>query len=127
MPITHVSDEDLELYFLGRLMPEQISTIESHLTDCSVCTGRLSNVTGRFLRMLTLSSRRISNYDGIEKRREHRIPTDNPGQIQTFSPFSPTKIQVQMMDVSRNGLKVHTPVLSRGGPLSKYILRRQLY
>src|ERR1700692_3083622 len=70
VPITHVSDEDLELYFLGRLPSEQISTIESHLTDCSSCTDRLSNVTGLFLKMLTLNNRRIGNYEGIEKRRE---------------------------------------------------------
>ena len=115
MPITHVSNEDLELYFLGRLPSDQLSAVESHLTDCSFCTNRLSNVTGVFLKILKLKNRRVENYEGIEKRREHRVPFDGPGQMQAFSPFSPTKFRVQILDVSRNGLKVRTPeFVSRG-------------
>src|ERR1700693_6275978 len=102
MLIVHVSDEDLELYFLGRLPSNQISTVESHLTDCTSCTGRLSNVTGVFLKILKLKNRHPGNYEGIEKRREHRVPFDGPGRMQAFSPFSPAKTQVQVMNVSRN-------------------------
>lgn len=109
MPLTHVSDEDLELYFLGRLPLDQQSTVESHLTDCSSCTDRLSDVTGVFLKILQFKNRHVGNYAGFEKRREHRVPFDGYGQIQTFSPFSPAKFRVQIMDVSRNGLKVRTP------------------
>jgi len=105
----HVSDEDLELYFLGRLPADQLSAVESHLTDCSFCTNRLSNVTGVFLTILKLKNRHVENYEGMEKKREHRVPFDGPGQMQVFSPFSPAKFRVQILDVSRNGLKVRTP------------------
>lgn len=65
MPIMHVSDEDLELYFLGRLPSDQVSAVESHLTECSSCTNRLSNVTGVFLKLLKLKNRHPGNYEGI--------------------------------------------------------------
>jgi hypothetical protein len=105
----HVSDEDLELYFLARLPSDQLSAVESHLTDCSSCTSRLSDVLGLFRKTLTSNKRHLGNYEGTEKRREHRIPSDESSQMQTFSPFSPAKIRVQIIDVSQNGLKVHTP------------------
>jgi hypothetical protein len=122
----HVSESDLELYFLGRLPSEQLSVVESHLTDCSSCTSKLSNVTGLFLKLLTLNNRHLGNYEGIEKRREHRIPTDYPGQLQTFSPFSPTKIRVQMTDVSRNGLRVRTPQFVARGAIVQVLIKEAI-
>ena len=71
--------------------------------------SRLSDVLGLFLKTLTLNNRHLGNYEGTEKRREHRIPSDESSQMQTFSPFSPAKIRVQIIDVSQHGLKVHTP------------------
>jgi hypothetical protein len=108
MPIMHVSREDLELYLLARLPEHQLSVVESHLTNCSSCMSRLSEVAGLAFRILRLSSR-LGDYGGTEKRREHRIPADDPGQMQVFSPFSLEKIRVQITDISRNGLKVRMP------------------
>src|SRR5579871_5314884 len=104
----HLSDEDLELYLLARLPEHQLSVVESHVANCSSCLGRLSEVAGLAFRGLSLSSR-LRDYDGTEKRREHRIPAEGHGQMQVFSPFSPEKIRVQIADISRNGLKVRTP------------------
>jgi PilZ domain len=126
MPIMHVSEEDLELYFLGRLPSDQLSAVESHLTDCSSCTNRLSNVTGVFLKLLKLKNRHQGNYEGIEKRREHRIPLDSPGQMQAFSPFSPEKFRVQMMDVSRNGLKLRTPQFVARGAMVQVVIEEAI-
>ena len=126
MPIMHVSEEDLELYFLGRLPSDQLSAVESHLTDCRSCTNRLSNVTGVFLKLLKLKNRHLGNYEGIEKRREHRVPIDSPGQMQAFSPFSPEKFRVQMMDVSRNGLKLRTPQFVARGAMVQVIIEEAL-
>jgi hypothetical protein len=104
----HISDEDLELYILARLPAHQASALESHLTGCGSCTARLSEVAEVTFKVIRLNTRQRGDYAGAEKRREHRIPSDDPGQMQTFSPFSPAKIQVQIMDVSRNGLKLRT-------------------
>src|ERR1700684_3363700 len=105
----HVSEEYLELYFLGRLPSDQLSAVEFHLTDCSSCTNQLSDATGIFLKLLKLKNRHLGDYEGIEKRRQHRVPFDSSGKMQAFSPFSPEKFRVQMVDVSRNGLKLRTP------------------
>jgi hypothetical protein len=126
MPIIHLSDEDLELYFLGRLSSDQRSAVESHLPECSSCTTRLFNVTGVFLKLLKLKNRHPENYEGIEKRREHRFPFDRPGQMQSFSPFSAAKFQVQMMDVSRNGLKVRTPQFVARGAMVQVVLEEAI-
>jgi hypothetical protein len=104
----HVSHEDLELYLLARLPSHQLTVVESHLTDCGSCTSRLAEVAGLSFRILKLS-RRLGHYGGAEKRREHRIPADDPGRMQMFSPFSLAKFRVRITDVSRNGLKVRTP------------------
>ena len=122
----HVSDADLELFFLGRLPPDQLSVAESHLTDCNSCTSRLSDVLGLFLKTLTLNNRHLANYDGTEKRREHRIPCGISGQMQAFSPFAPTKIRVQMTDVSRNGLKVRTTQFVGRGAIVRVLIREAI-
>lgn len=36
----HVSDEDLELYCLGRATNEQLAPIEEHLLECPGCLAR---------------------------------------------------------------------------------------
>lgn len=122
----HVSDADLELFFLGRLPPDQLSVAESHLSDCSSCTSRLSDVLGLFLKTLTLNNRHLKNYDGTEKRREHRIPCDLAGQLQAFSPFSPAKIRVQMTDVSRNGVKVLTTQFVGRGAIVRVLIKEAI-
>jgi hypothetical protein len=126
MPIMHVSEEDLELYFLGRLPSDQLSAVEFHLTDCSSCTNQLSDATGVFLKLLKLKNRHLGNYEGIEKRREHRVPFDSPGKMQAFSPFSPEKFRVQMMDVSRNGLKLRTPQFVARGAMVQVVIEEAI-
>ena len=122
----HLSDENLELFFHGRLSSDGLSATESHLTDCSSCTNRLSNVSGVFLRILKLKNQRLGSYEGIEKRREHRVPFDSPGQMQAFSPFSPAKFRVQMLDVSRNGLKVRTPQFVARGAMVQVVIEEAI-
>src|SRR5579871_3042687 len=126
MALVHVHDEDLELYLLGRLPGKQVSAVESHLTDCSSCTSRLSDVAGIAFQLIRLGNRQLGSYEGTEKRREHRIPTDDEGQLQAFSPFSPAKIRVQIVDVSRNGLKVHTPLSMGRGTIVQVRLKEAI-
>lgn len=122
----HVSDEDLELYFLGRLPSDQLPAVESHLTNCRSCTQRLSNVTGVFLKILKLKNQQPGNYEGMEKRREHRVPFNSPGRMQSFSPFSPAKFRVHVMDVSRNGLKIRTPQFVARGAMVQVIIEEAI-
>jgi|ERR1700722_1359721 len=123
MSETHVQDDDLELYLLARLPFDRLPALESHLIGCSSCRSRLSAVAGFAFRILKLVDRHIGNYAGTEKRREHRIPTDDAGTMQWFSPFSPAKIPVQITDISRNGLKVHTPRSPERGHIVQVVFK----
>jgi hypothetical protein len=43
--------------------------------------------------------------------------------MQAFSPFSITKLPVQITDISRNGLKVHTPQFIARGTIVQVVFR----
>jgi hypothetical protein len=126
MPLSHVRDEDLELYLLGRLPSDRLFDVESHLMICNSCTSRLSTAAGFTFRLLKLVDRHIANYGGNEKRREHRIPTDHPGKMQSFSPFSLEKIPIQIRDISRNGLKVQTPQFAERGTIVQIVFKNAI-
>jgi len=38
--MSHISDEDLELYCLGRATNEQLAPVEQHLLRCPACLER---------------------------------------------------------------------------------------
>ena len=123
MPTAHLDNDDLERYLLGQLASDKLSAVESHLVSCSSCTTQLSTTAGFAFRLFKLANRYIGNYTGNEKRREHRIPTDDAGQMQSFSPFSLTKIPIQIMDISRNGLKVQTPHFAGPGTIVQVVFK----
>jgi hypothetical protein len=123
MSLTHVGDEELECYLLGSLPTDEVSAIESHLIDCTSCKAKLSATAGFAFRLLKLSSRQIGSYEGNERSREHRIPTDDPAKMQTFNPFSPEKIPIKVTDVSRNGLKVHSPQFAEQGTIVQVVFK----
>jgi len=123
MPLAHIDNEDLERYLLGQISSDKLSDVEPHLVGCGSCASRLSTAAGFAFRLFKLANRYIDNYAGNEKRREHRIPTDEPGQMQIFSPFSIETIPIQIRDISRNGLKVHTPRLAERGTIVQVIFK----
>ena len=42
----HIHEDDLELYNAGRLEPERIAALESHLSGCQDCQERLRQCVG---------------------------------------------------------------------------------
>jgi hypothetical protein len=104
----HVPDDDLGLYLVGQLPSHRIACVESHLAECSSCVTRLSNLALLDHPLSRLSDLQGGEHGGIEKRRELRIPCDDPGEMQTFSPYSLVKTPVLITDFSRNGLRVRT-------------------
>ena len=103
----HPSDKELEMYALERLLPEQASKVEPHLAVCSECAGKLPELVG-FALTLRAITRRQESRNG-ERRREQRIPTDEPGRMRLLSPFSPDTFEIRVLNVSRNGLGVSVP------------------
>src|SRR5271155_5994417 len=92
---THINDEPLERYLLGGLQAEDLSAVESHLIDCASGTSRLCAAVGFPFLNLRNWSGHLGNYEGTEKRREHRIHTEDSGQLQA-------KIPIQMANISQN-------------------------
>jgi hypothetical protein len=123
MSLTHVGDEVLELYLLGRLPTDEVSAIESHFTDCTSYKTRLSATAGFAFRLLKLSKRQLAGFEGTERRREHRIPTDEPATMQKFSPFSPKQILIMITDASRNGLRVRSPHFATPGTIVQVVIK----
>jgi hypothetical protein len=122
----HVLDEDIELYLLGRLSSHRLTSVESHLAGCTSCVARLSGMAGIVFRLIRLSRRQLGSYTGAEKRRYHRIPTDDPGHIQMFSPFSPDRIPIRVIDVSRSGLKVRVPQYIPAGTVAQVRVKQAI-
>ena len=98
----HLNQENLEMYALGRLGPGQIPTVESHLAECASCVEKLNQV----VHAPGLSRGRLGNYSGEERRREHRIPADDPAGMISLSPYSNVRSEIRILDVSRSGLKL---------------------
>jgi hypothetical protein len=117
----HLSDEDLELYVLASLPVHQLSSLESHLTNCELCARRLAEAAA-----LRSARQQPGDYKGVERRREDRILCDDSGQMQAFSPFSFEKLQVRIMDISRNGLKVRSPQLVGRGTIVQVLVPKAI-
>lgn len=103
----HPSEEELEMYVLERLLPEQVSTVESHLAACSACAGKLPDLAGFALQLQTLSRKPLAAKG--ERRRDHRIPTEEPAWMRVLSPFSRDAFEIRVLNVSRNGLRASVP------------------
>jgi hypothetical protein len=87
----HVGAEDLELYLLDRLEKPTATSLEAHLAECSACAQKLSSAV--FFDQLVQLSQRQAAFNGVEKRRERRVSTDDSGVLQTINPFSPDSRQ----------------------------------
>lgn len=120
----HIREEELEGYLLDRLESSQASSLESHLATCSACARRLSSV-GFFDQLVELS-RKQTVLKGTEKRREPRLSTKDSAILQTISPFSQNRLNIQILDVSKGGMKVGVPNLLRPGASVKIRLKGRI-
>jgi hypothetical protein len=113
----HVRDEDLELYLLERLETGKTPVLESHLAECDICATKLSSVA--FFDQLVELSRKQAISAQAENRREQRISTQDPGILQKINPFSPDRISIQIIDISKGGMQVKTPSPLEPGTMVK--------
>jgi hypothetical protein len=103
----HLGAQDLELYLLDRLEKARATSLEVHLAGCGACAQRLSSV-GFFDQLIELS-RKQADFNGVEKRRERRVSTNDSGVLQTINPFSPKCLNVNILDISKSGMKIGGP------------------
>jgi hypothetical protein len=121
----HACDEDLELYLLDRLHTDHKLTLESHLRGCSACAIKLTSAKLLVTQLAELG-REQAVFDGKEKRTQPRRTTDTHGVLQRISPFFPDRVNVRILDVSGDGMRVGAPVSLEPGTTVKVRLKRTI-
>ena len=113
----HVLENELELYLKDQLSKESLATIDAHLGSCQACSSKLAERDKCLWYLAELSSGENTG-DG-ERRRHPRMATDNPASVQILNPFSAGIWDVRIVDVSRSGLRAHSPKSLLPGSLVK--------
>jgi hypothetical protein len=90
-----ISDEQIELYALGELEPEDTSIVESHLSECQPCRERFSQTM-----VSQLSLHQISKAKSKEKykRSEPRFSAGYHAVLQELSPLSLDRQTLEIVD-----------------------------
>lgn len=99
----HPTDDQLELYVLGRLTEDETKTLEAHLSGCSECATRLQEAS-EFFR--DFAEAKPEEPEGGERRRQHRFFSESPATIQSLSPLDLHTSEVNVVDLSENGVKL---------------------
>jgi len=85
----------------------------------------VGGAAGRALRPPAREGRPLAMHASDEDL-ELDFPSKDPGQMRTFSPVSRVKIQIQIIDISRSGLKVRTPQLVFRGTIVQVRVREAI-
>jgi hypothetical protein len=114
----HVYEQDFELYRTGFLPNGRDSVLVAHPGECKPCIVKLSKAN-QFLSELPGLSAKQASHDGKDKRREHRFVANDSAVVQILNPFSDEYWGVSLLDVSKNGLRLHVPIGVMPGSLVK--------
>lgn len=95
----HSTKQELEGYISGLLSTEDNNVVHSHLEQCEECQLRLAEVAME------------ARWDGPERRSEPRVPVNVVGHLKLLDPVTSVgpPHDVQVIEISRRGLKMHTP------------------
>lgn len=95
----HSSTRDLEQYMDGHLSEEDSSLVRTHLESCERCQLRLADIALE------------SQWKGPELRSEPRVPVRFAARLKLLDPVTSVgpPHDVQVIEISRSGLKIHTP------------------
>lgn len=102
----HAHDEELVLYVQGRLEPQRLSVLDSHLFDCDICREKLSRSIGSQLVLHLIGKAKT---DETRERAEPRFTTGSEAIVQELSPLSFDRQKVKIVDISKNGLGILAP------------------
>jgi hypothetical protein len=121
MPV-HVSEEQLQSYMSGALSDEDSRQVNSHVDECGSCRTRLEQS-----RTKTQSTAAVvTQIDHDERRRERRMATNDYASVQVVSPHTLEHMEVRVLDISRNGLKIRAPKFLKIGAVLQMRLRDTL-
>ena len=99
----HAHEDDLELYVRGGLEAKYTSELESHLLACLECRERLCEAVGLCIKLNPSESGKSREKN---KRTEVRFDTGDEAIFQELNPLSLDRLNVSVVDVSRNGLGI---------------------
>ena len=122
--VEHVLHEDLELYLASISPTENGSVTECHLSHCEPCVARLTQWAD-----FSATLREIPTLlpDGREKRWHRRFATSGSGVLQILNPFAAEYSDIQIVDVSRNGMRLRGPMRVERGSLVKVRVKASLF
>ena len=114
--MTHVLEDEVTLYLTGRIESDRVASIETHLSDCTVCKTRLDQ-TLHFITQLADIGRRQRVYASLEKRREPRFASEGILSLQLLRPLSFERLTGRIINVSRSGAALSLAVSLELGTL----------
>ncbi|MGA3186807.1 MAG: PilZ domain-containing protein [Bryobacteraceae bacterium] len=96
---SHANPHDLEHYVTGQLSTEDSSVVHKHLEECEECQLKLAEFALQ------------TQWKGPERRSEPRVPVNFLGRLKLLDPVTSVgpPHDVQVVEISRKGLKVRTP------------------
>lgn len=101
--LDHLGEDDLRLLVTGR---GQIAPDRSrHLAECNSCRSILHSVAVSFHNASAVTS---SFYP--ERRSTPRRHVDDPCMLRVLWPFSPNLQEARILDVSKYGAKIRSPI-----------------
>lgn len=113
----HVHESELELYLKDQLSKESLAAMDAHLRSCQACAGKLAEQDKCLWYLSELTNDEVAR-EG-ERRRHPRVATNDPASLQVLNPFSDDIWAVRILDVSKSGLRAHTPINLPAGSLIK--------
>lgn len=112
----HLADEWLQWFLEGHsseTLPKEVST---HLAACETCRRRVCQGHPPVANDVTGPS-------PSDHRREPRVTVDEAASIELLSPLAAEALNIRILDISRNGLKVWTPIFLERGVVLQIRLR----
>ncbi len=124
LQVVHVLRHDLEMY-LSRLRPTECDSVtEHHLSRCEACVVRLTNWADFSAPLFETALHPDGNK---EQRRNPRFATNDTGLLQILNPFSVESLEIQISDVSKEGMRLHVPFRVERGSLVKVRMKNSLF
>jgi anti-sigma factor RsiW len=120
----HVRLDDLELYVRGGLPDAETTEISSHVAACPECSEKLSEARGFLDQLARLSERQMAHPSPAERRKNHRVPTDDPARIKLLYPAISEALPARILDVSKEGMKVELSHILEPGATIEVLFKR---
>jgi hypothetical protein len=103
----HMQADHLELYALGELSEDLSTVVESHLKTCVDCGIQFEESRVSIGQWIAQADEPV--YAGPEQRRSPRVATDDPAVLTVLKPDRTPRINMRIVDASKEGLKLQVP------------------